>query len=45
MYWKEAGAKERRKRSAKSGTGMIEVGMEECRLHIKTVTPVGLTEM
>lgn len=27
------------------GLGVLEVGTEECRLHIKTVTPVGLTEM
>ena len=45
MYWKEVGAKERRKRSASQGLGVLEVGMEECRLHIKTVTPVGFTEM
>lgn len=27
------------------GLGVLEVGTEECRVHIRTVTPVGLTEM
>lgn len=33
------------KEAQSQGLGVLEVGMEDCRLHIKTVTPVGLTEM
>lgn len=33
------------KEAQSQGLGVLEVGMEECRLHIKTVTPVGFTEM